>query len=119
MSSEDCLFLLSSPPAPSEPQNLVIVNVTSVAVVLAWYPPAIPNGVITSYSAWYTETLVCNNSQVSNSTRTSLPASASMVTFTGLEEYTPYVFYVSAETSAGEGVPARATNRTMEDGMWL
>ena len=42
-----------------------------------------------------------------------------MVTFTGLEEYTPYVFYVSAETSAGEGVPARATNRTVEDGMWL
>ena len=90
---------------------------TSVAIVLAWQPPAAPNGVITIYSAWYTEMLICNNSQVNNSTRTSLSASTNLFTFTGLEEYTPYEFYVSAETSAGEGEAAMTMATTMEDGM--
>ena len=39
-----------------------------------------------------------------------------MYTFTGLEEDTPYVFYVSAETSAGEGEAAMVMGRTSEDG---
>ena len=111
--------LLSSPSAPFEPQSLLVVNVTSVSITLTWQPPAIPNGVITSYTAWYTETLVCNGSQISNSTRMILPASANVFTFTALEEDTPYVFYVSAETSAGEGMAAMTMATTMEDGMWL
>ena len=94
----------------------MVVSVTSVAIALAWQPPTIPNGVIISYSAWYTETLVCNNSQVSNGTRVILPASANMFTFTELEECTPYVLYVSAETSAGEGEAAMVMNATVEDG---
>ena len=84
--------------------------------MLSWQPPAIPNGVITGYFAWYTETLICNNSQVSNSSRTPLPATANIHTFTGLEEDTLYVFYVSAETSAGEGKVAMVMERTEEDG---
>ena len=95
------------------------VNVTSVAVMLAWQPPATPNGVINGYFAWYTETLVCNNSLVSNSTRVALPAEANMYTFTGLEEDTPYVFYVSAETAAEEGEAAMVMNTTMKDGEFL
>ena len=39
-----------------------------------------------------------------------------MYTFTKLEEDTPYVFYVSAETSAGEGEAAMVMGRTSEDG---
>ena len=35
--------------------------------------------------------------------------------FTGLEEDTPYVFYVSAETIAGEGEAATVMNRTLDD----
>lgn len=94
-------------------------NVTSVDVMLTWQPPSTPNGIINGYLAWYTETLVCNNSQVSNSTRVSLPAAANMYTFTGLEEDTPYVFYVSAETAAGEGEAATVMNTTLEDGEYL
>ena len=103
-------------PAPSEPQDFTVVSVTSTAIMLSWRPPAIPNGVITGYFAWYTETLICNNSQVSNSSRTPLPATANTHTFTGLEEDTPYVFYVSAETSAAEGGAAMVMGRTKEDG---
>ena len=39
-----------------------------------------------------------------------------MYTFTELEEDTPYVFYVSAETSAGEGEAAVVMGRTSKDG---
>ena len=73
-----------------------------------------PNGVITGYNVWYNQTLNCSghtvyfNDSVGGSTLSYL--------FTGLEEYTPYVFYVSAETNVGEGEAERAMNTTMEGG---
>ena len=36
--------------APSEPQHLEIVTVTSTSVTLQWMPPKYPNGVITRYA---------------------------------------------------------------------
>ena len=96
----------------------MVVTEASTAIMLSWQPPATPNGVITGYFAWYTETLICNNSQVSNSSCMSLPATANTHYFTGLEEDTPYVFYVSAVTSAGEGEAAMVMGRTLEDGVY-
>ena len=84
--------------------------------MVSWKPPAMPNGVVTAYFVWYTETLTCSSSQVSTSSRVELPPTADAHTFTGLEEDTPYVFYVSAETSAGEGETAMVMGRTREDG---
>ena len=113
-----CHQSLHSPslPAPSQPQNFTVVTAAPTAIMLSWQPPEVLNGVITGYFAWYTETLICNNSQVSNSSRMSLAATANTHNFTGLEEDTPYVFYVSAETSAGEGEAAMVMGRTLEDG---
>ena len=73
-----------------------------------------PNGVITDYNVWYNQTLNCNGSLVSFSD--SVAGSVLMYTFTELEEDTVYVFYVSAETSAGEGEAAMVMGRTSEDG---
>ena len=81
---------------------------------MSWQPPAPLNGVITAYNVWYNQTLNCSGSLVSFSD--SVAGSVLMYTFTGLEEDTPYVFYVSAETSAGEGEAAMVTGRTSEDG---
>ena len=39
--------------APSEPQDLEIVAVTSTTVTLQWMPPRYPNGVITHYAIQY------------------------------------------------------------------
>ena len=109
-----CILLPSS--APSVPQNFMVVDTNSTAVMLSWQPPVPPNGVIANYSVWYTENLICNNSQVSNSSRMTLSRTVNMYTFTGLEEDTPYEFYVSAETSAGEGEAATVMGRTLEYG---
>ena len=84
--------------------------------MVSWQPPAVLNGVITAYNVWYNQTLNCNGSLVSFSA--SVAGSVLTYTFTGLEEDTPYVFYVSAETSAGEGEAAMVMGRTREDGEW-
>ena len=103
-----------SPPAPSNPQNLTVVTVNPTAITVSWQPPAMPYGVITAYNVWYNQTLNCSGSLVSFSG--SVASSVLMYTFTGLEEDTVYVFYVSAETSAGEGEAAMVMGRTSEDG---
>ena len=111
-----CHQRLYSPslPAPSYPRNLTVVDVNSTAVMVSWQPPAIPNGVITAYNVWYNQTLNCSGSLVSFSG--SVAGSVLMYTFTELEEDTVYVFYISAETSAGEGEAAMVMGRTREDG---
>ena len=110
------LFHLPFYVAPSEPQNFTVVNVNSTTIMVSWQHPAMPNGVVTGYFVWYTENLTCNNSQVINGSRAELLPTADTHTFTELEEDTDYVFYVSAETSAGEGEAAMVMERTSEDG---
>ena len=92
----------------------MVVNMNSTAVMVSWQPPAMPKGVITAYNVWYNQTLNCSGSLVSFSD--SVAGSVLMYTFTELEEDTVYVFYVSAETSAGEGEAAMVMERTSEDG---
>ena len=92
----------------------MVVNVNPTAITVSWQLPARPYGVITAYKVWYNQTLNCSGSLVSFSD--SVAGSVLMYTFTELEEDTVYVFYVSAETSAGEGEAAVVTRRTSEDG---
>ena len=92
----------------------MVVDVNPTDIMVSWRPPARPNGVITAYNVWYNQTLNCSGSLVSFSD--SVAGSVLMYTFTELEEDTVYVFYVSAETSAGEGEAAMVMERTSEDG---
>ena len=73
-----------------------------------------PNGNIIAYNVWYNQTLNCSGSLVSFND--SVTGYEMTYKFTGLEEDTPYVFHVSAETIAGEGAAAIVMNRTLEDG---
>ena len=100
---------------PSQPQSVTTDVVNSTEVTLSWQPPAVPNGVITTYNVWYNVSLNCSGSLVSFTD--SVGSSTRAYLFTGLEEYTPYVFHVSAETSAGEGMAAMAIDTTLEDGV--
>ena len=108
-------FILSL--EPSKPQNVTTEAITSTEATLTWQPPAVPNGVITAYNVWYNVRLNCSGELVSYNA--SVGPSSREYHFTALEEYTSYMFYVSAETSAGEGMAAMAMATTMEDGMWL
>ena len=73
-----------------------------------------PNGNIIAYNVWYNQTLNCSGSLVNFND--SVTSDVMTYNFTGLEEDTPYVFHVSAETIAGEGEAATVMNRTLEDG---
>ncbi len=117
MTCQEQRLFSPSLPAPSSPQNLMVVNVNSTAIMVSWQPPAMPNGVITDYNVWYNQTLNCSGSLVSFSD--SVAGSVLMYTFTELEEDTDYVLYVSAVTSAGEGEAAMVMGRTSEDGEWV
>ena len=99
---------------PSQPQNVSTDVVSATVVTLSWTPPAMPNGNIIAYNVWYNQTLNCSGSLVSFND--SVTRYVMTYKFPGLEEDTPYVFHVSAETIAGEGEAAIVMNRTLEDG---
>jgi len=44
--------------APSEPQDLQIINVFHISLRLAWRPPASPNGIITQYTVSFVDCVV-------------------------------------------------------------
>ena len=99
---------------PSQPQNVSTDVVNATVVTLSWTPPTMTNDDIIAYNVWYNQTLNCSGSLVSFND--SVTGYEMTYNFTGLEEDTPYVFHVSAQTSAGEGEPAEVMGRTLEDG---
>ena len=44
--------------APSEPQDLQVVNIFHISLGLAWRPPASPNGIITQYTVSFVDFIV-------------------------------------------------------------
>jgi netrin-G3 ligand len=83
-------------PVPTSPPiNLVADMIGSRFVILSWQPPAIPNGVITSYTVTYNQT-----------GETSLVVqTGEQYTIPGLNPYSYYQFTVFASTSLGDGPP--------------
>ena len=66
-------------------------------VILSWLPPAIPNGVITSYTVTY---------NLTGESSTSLVFQAGeQYTISGLNPYSYYQFTVFASTVLGDGPP--------------
>ncbi|XP_064396511.1 phosphatidylinositol phosphatase PTPRQ-like isoform X3 [Halichondria panicea] len=97
--------------APSNaPQNFQADIINSIQVTLSWSRPPTPNGVITRYTVTY-----------SNETSTDI---SMMVDYTemvtgyivdGLNEFTVYVFRVTATTAAGTGPEAVLNLTTAQD----
>lgn len=80
----------------SPPTNLVPDVIGSTYIFLSWYPPAIPNGRIVSYTITYNqtgpETLV-------------VIQGVEQYRVTGLDPYSYYQFTVFASTAVGDGPP--------------
>lgn len=83
-------------PVPASPPiNLVADMIGSRFVIFSWQPPAIPNGIITSYTVTYNLT-----------GETSLVfQTGEQYTIPGLDPYSYYQFTVFASTSLGDGPP--------------
>jgi len=99
---------------PEVPTNFSAVAVSSTAIQLSWSAPAAPNGILLSYTVAYADMnddLSSNNSYVfvvyDNNTFGDI--------VTGLNEHTPYVYSISANTIAGSGDIDVAIESTFED----
>ena len=97
------------PPAPGPPSNVQLVAINSSTLMLSWEPPQEPNGVLTGYS--YT----CKQTSSSMDLET-LKTTVTSVLITELSPFTIYTCFVSASTTAGEGVSVTVMNITSEAG---
>ena len=88
-------FMIFAVPA-SPPINLIADMIGSRFVILSWLPPAIPNGVITSYTITYNLTGVSTSVVVRTGEQYTIP---------GLNPYSYYQFTVLASTAIGDGPP--------------
>ena len=89
--------------APSVPQQMKIVAVTSTSVTLQWRAPKYPNGVITKYSVH------CNGIDIDEFG----DVSDKMIgTIEGLSPDTSYVIKLKAYTRVGPGLPVRLSIKT-------
>ena len=86
--------------APSEPQSLEIVTVTSTSMTLQWMPPKYPNGKITQYS------VNCGGIDIDGFGDESGGKSNKMTdTIEALSPDTVYVLEMKAHTQVGPGPP--------------
>ena len=88
------------------PENFQVSDVNSTAVNLTWSDPLIPNGIVTTFTVTY------NFSNIVQSI--TLSADIRNVLISGLEEYTIYVFAISASTRIGSGPSTEILLRTEE-----
>ncbi len=89
---------------PEAPVNVMAVEVNSTSVRVTWNPPSVTNGLLVSYTVYYSIVNLMNSNvgpepSVSVDT-TQEPLS---VMLNGLVEFTVYRVTVSASTGAGEG----------------
>ena len=90
--------------APSEPQHLKTVTVTSTIVTLQWMPPKYPNGVITRYS------IECDGKSIDAFGEY---VSGKMIgRIEGLTPDTEYLIEMKAYTRVGPGPPFNLLVRT-------
>ena len=120
MAFDFCFFLV-----PSTPINTSLSSVSGVSNLLSasWSMPIPRNGIITAYTV-YCNTSACQ-AYPEQVVGLNIPTIRSVVNGTtlaiifntGLNPYTQYSCYVTANTSAGEGSPSVImTAQTVQDG---
>ena len=80
----------------SAPINLVADTIGSRFVILSWLLPAIPNGVITSYTITY---------NLTGESTSVIVQTGEQYTVSGLNPYSYYQFTAFASTAVGDGPP--------------
>ena len=113
---------------PSSPLSFSLLPVSMQPTMLTanWSAPIPKNGIITSYNVYcstslnqtYPEQVIGSNMPT---IRSVVDGTTLVVTLTGLNPFTQYSCYVTANTSVGEGSPsATFSTRTVEGGtlMW-
>ena len=119
------LKTISSITGPSSPQNFTLPFVAASPTQLSasWSVPIPRNGIITGYSVYcntsanqtYPEQVIGQNTPT---IRSAVNGTTLATTLTGLNPYTQYSCYVTANTSVGQGSPsAILTTQTAQSGI--
>ena len=98
-------------PAPSAPLEVVATNTSSTSIMVVWSPPAIPRGIITSYTITYYVTSAGENNSSTEETDTDATNGA----VDGLMKFTQYSLYVQASTVAGIGDRSETVTVTTDE----
>ncbi|XP_055568860.1 phosphatidylinositol phosphatase PTPRQ isoform X1 [Falco cherrug] len=94
LSEENDVFVRTPEDEPdSPPQNVELINVTAMEINLRWLPPEKPNGLITHYQVFYSDS---NNLFIKN-------ASSTCITLSEMKPYTLYNISIRAFTRHGHG----------------
>ena len=102
--------------------NVTVANKTSTTLLVSWLPPAIPNGVLTSYEVYYmglssVNLVLPSFYQPLSIILSAVSTSTELVT---LVSYSNYTLSVRALTSGGPGEYSEQIEaRTEEDGELL
>ena len=88
------------------PSNLTASSVNSSAILLTWFEPINPNGIVVSFTIMY------NTSGIVEQSGTITIPNSRRFTITGLHADTVYEFSVLASTRVGPGPIAVAVART-------
>ena len=118
------ILLSCCPSVPSSPQSFSLSPVAGSPTQLSasWSVPIPRNGIITGYSVYcntsanqaYPEQMIGPNVPT---IRSAVNGTTLATTLTGLNPYTQYSCYVTANTSVGQGSPSTTlTQRTVETG---
>ena len=110
--------------APSSPRNFSLSSVAGSPTQLtaSWSVPIPRNGIITGYSVYcntsanqtYPEQMIGSNMAT---IRSAVNGTTLATTLTGLNPYTQYSCYVTANTSVGQGSPSTiSTTQTTQSG---
>nr|DBA31022.1 TPA: hypothetical protein GDO54_006937 [Pyxicephalus adspersus] len=106
--SSEILHITTMEDVPdSAPENITYRNVSSTEIIVSYFPPSIPNGIIIYYTVYIT----WQNGTVESATDT--PHLTHSIS--GLRKYTSYVLKVSASTVKGEGIHSEPQNITTEE----
>ena len=112
----DIIFLpLYTHTVPTQPRNFTLEPVIGAPTQLqaSWIPPDPSNGLILSY------TVRCVTAAQTPIIVAIVGGDSVTVLLEGLSPFTFYTCYVSANTSAGEGLSANESARTDEGGMYV
>ena len=109
-----------SPTVPSMPLNFQLSSVSSSVIMGTWTLPSQPNGIVIGYTVYCKKSLIqtyLEQVPVGSSNYTILSTSQMFFMLSGLEAFTSYQCYVTANTSAGEGSPSNiSTSQTNQTG---
>ena len=96
---------------PSAPLNVAAGNSSSTSIIVYWFTPALPRGIITSYSIIYYVTM---SGEASASTVV-VGGTTSSVEIEDLMKYTEYTVFVHANTSVGRGERSESVTVTTDE----